>query len=83
MYMLRSEPDVTAAPVTRRQRSIIIIRQLRPIRQPTDGRKEKGMKEHYDAPEMKVILLEEEDILTTSYPGITDANPEGAGTNAF
>ena len=41
------------------------------------------MKEHYDAPEMKVILLEEEDILTTSNPGLTDTNPEGAGISAF
>ena len=33
------------------------------------------MKEQYDAPEMEVILLEEENILTASY----DENPEGTG----
>ena len=75
--MVRSEPGVTATPETRRQRSIITIRQPRPIRQPIDGRKEKGMKEQYDVPQMEVILLQEEDIILTSPE---DENPFGTST---
>ena len=37
------------------------------------------MKEQYDAPEMEVILLEEEDIILTSPGDVAYANPEGAG----
>ena len=74
---------MTATLETQRQQSIIIMRQPRHIGQLIEIRKEKRMKEQYDAPKTEVILLEEEDILTTSNPGLTDANPEGAGISAF
>jgi hypothetical protein len=89
MYMLRSEPGVTATPETQQQQSITIIRQLRRTRQLIEIRKEERMKKQYDAPKTEVILLEEEDIILTSSSGgesrgaarraVVDENPEGTG----
>ena len=75
---------MTATPETQRQQSIIIMRQPRHIGQLIEIRKEKRMKEQYDAPKTEVILLEEENIILTSGGGVAlsvntvDDNPEGA-----
>ena len=75
---------MTATLETQRQQSIIIMRQPRHTGQLIEIRKEKRMKEQYDAPKTEVILLEEENIILTSGGGVAlsvsavDDNPEGA-----
>ena len=53
------------------------MRQPRHIGQLIEIRKEKRMKEQYDAPKTEVILLEEENIILTSPE---DENPFGTST---